>query len=161
MQHKHRRELIIDALAEIFEVLKEPPEKSGYPIQVKTVQKRFAHWTSLDQQGALPAILITYGDGGSVPDADTVGFVDERYPLTIFAVLKDERDGKPITSRASDIHYSIGRLINVNRSLGIEGIVPAKTGIRDWRSSEEKLVDFLLLKFRFVAVHTYRANENV
>ena len=162
MQHKHRRELIIDALADIFEVLKQPPEKSGYPIEVKTVQKRFAHWTALDADGLIPSILITAGDGGSTPPAESVGFIDERYPLSVTAVLKEERDDKrPITSQASDIHYSIGRLINVNRTLSVEGIDPEKSGIRDWRSSDESLAPYLLLKFRTVWIHRYHKTENV
>ena len=161
MQHKHRREQIIDALAEVLEVLKAPPDKSGYPIQVKTVQKRWAHWTALDAEGALPAILITYADGGSAPPAEAVGFIDERYPLSITAVLKEERGGKPITSQASDIHYSIGRRINVNRDLGVEGVDPEASGIRDWRSSDETLGEYLLIKFRVVYEHRYHKTENV
>ena len=56
---KHRRAQIIDALTELFEMLTEPSE---FPVLVKTVQKRYVHWTTLDQQGAVPALLLTYGD---------------------------------------------------------------------------------------------------
>ena len=160
-RHKHRREQIIDNLAEILEVLMKPPSESRYPIQVKTVQKRWTHWTQLDAQGALPAILITYADGGSAPPGDSVGFIDEQYPLSVTAVLKEERGGKPITSQASDMHYSIGRLINVNRTLNVEGVDPEESGIRDWRSSDESLGEYLLLKFRTLWVHRYHKNENV
>ena len=161
MQHKHRREQIIDNLAEILEILKKPVAQSGYPIQVKTVQKRWATWTALDTQNALPAILITYADGGSAPPAAAVGFINERYPLSVTAVLKEVRGDKPITSQASDIHYSIGRLINVNRGLGVEGVDPETSGIRDWRSSDETLGEYLLLKFRVIIEHRYHKTENV
>ena len=57
---KHRRAQIIDALAELFEQLKDPSE---FPLHVKTLQKRYIHWTVLDQQKALPALLLNYGDG--------------------------------------------------------------------------------------------------
>ena len=40
---KHRRARILDALFELFEQLKEPSE---FPLHVKTVQKRYIHWTA-------------------------------------------------------------------------------------------------------------------
>ena len=59
MVQKHRRAQIIDALSELFEQLKEPSE---FPLHVKTVQKRYQHWTTLDQQGAIPALLLNYDE---------------------------------------------------------------------------------------------------
>ena len=56
---KHRRAQIIDALSELFEQLKDPSE---FPLQVKTVQKRYRHWTALDQQGAIPAMLLNFDE---------------------------------------------------------------------------------------------------
>ena len=160
-QPKHRREQIIDNLAEIFEVLKKPTEESGYPIQIKAVLKWWAGWTALDARGLLPAILITPADGGSAPPADAVGFIDERFPVSVHAVLKETPDGLPLTTQYSHIHYSIGRRINANRDLGIVGINPEESGIRDWRSSDESLDEYLLIKFRVVFIHRYHKTENV
>jgi len=84
---QHRRAQIIDALATLFETLTAPIEVSGLPIQVKTVQKRFVHWTALDQQNALPAILLNYGDNGSTPDSDVVGYIDEVFPMAVTALM--------------------------------------------------------------------------
>ena len=89
----HRRAQIINALADMFETLTRPEEElkaEGFPIPVKTVQKRFVHWTALDQQDAMPALLLTYGDGGSAPDSEVVGYVDEIFPIAVTAVLKEE-----------------------------------------------------------------------
>ena len=166
---KHRRAQIDDSLCDMLKVLEQDTKDSGFPIKVKAVLKRFAHWEALDKRGLIPAVLITPGDGGSKPDAPTIGFIDERYPLSIIAVLKEsdewDEDGYPIgasiTDQASDIHYSIERIINSSRTLGIEGVNVAETKIRDWRSSEIELVPYLLLKFRFVVVHRYRANQSV
>ena len=56
---QHRRAQIIDALAELFEQLKEPSE---FPVQVKTVQKRYVHWTTFwISKSAIPALLLNYG----------------------------------------------------------------------------------------------------
>ena len=54
---KHRRAQIIDALAELFEPLKEPSE---FPLHIKTLQRRYQHWTTLDQQGAIPASTVEF-----------------------------------------------------------------------------------------------------
>ena len=158
---KHRRAEIIDAVAKLFEPLKDAPEVSGFPIAVKTVQKQYAYWTALDKQGAIPAILVMYGDNGSKPDSEAVGFVDEHYPLSLITVLKETRQSKSITDQASDMHYSIERLVNGNKSLGVAGVIPEQTGIQTWRGSEESLYPFLLIKFRLVVVHRYHATESV
>ena len=56
-EFNHRRAQIIDALAELFEVLKVTGRRHpGCRSRVMTVQKRFIHWTALDRQDALPAI---------------------------------------------------------------------------------------------------------
>lgn len=158
---QHRRAQIIDAVAKLCEQLLLPPEDLGFPIQVKTVQKQFRHWTSLDKQGAIPAILLLYGSKGSAPDSEAVGFIDEVFPIPVIAVLKEGRGAKAITDQASDIHYSIGRLINGNRTLGVEGVIPEKTKLETWDGTEERLSPFLLIKFRVVVVHRYHATESV
>ena len=161
---KHRRAEIIDNLAKLFETLTSPVEeleKLGFPIPVKTVQKRFVHWTALDQQDALPAILLTYGDNGSAPDSDVVGYIDEVFPIAVTAVLKEEPHRKELTDQVSDIHYSIGRLINSNPTLGVEGVNPERTRITGWRGSEGSISKFEIIRFRVVVVHRYHASENV
>ena len=157
----HRRAQIINALAELFETLKAPVEASGFPTQVKTVQKRFVNWTALDQQDALPAILLTYGDNGSAPDSDVVGFIDENFPIACTAVMKEEPGLKDLTDQTSDMHYSIGRLINGNPTLGVEGVNPERTRIVSWRGSEGTISKFEIIRFRVLVVHRYHASENV
>ena len=157
----HRRAQIINALTELFELLKAPVTESGYPIQVKTVQKRFVQWSALDQQNALPALLLTYGDDGSAPDSEVVGYIDENFPIAVTAVMKEEPHLKELTDQASDMHYSIGRLINSNPTLGVEGVNPEKTRIAGWSGSEGSISKFEIIRFRVVVVHRYHANENV
>ena len=161
MEITHRRAQIINALVELFETLKTPVEDSDFPIQVKTVQKRFVHWTALDQQDALPALLLTYGDNGGAPDSDVVGYIDENFPIAVTAVMKEEPHLKDLTDQASDIHYSIGRLINSNPTLGVEGVNPDRTRIANWRGSEGAITKFEIIKFRVLVVHRYHASENV
>lgn len=161
MERTHRRAQIINALVELFETLKTPVEESDFPIQVKTVQKRFVHWTALDQQDALPALLLTYGDNGGAPDSDVVGYIDENFPIAVTAVMKEEPHLKDLTDQASDIHYSIGRLINSNPTLGVEGVNPDRTRIANWRGSEGAITKFEIIKFRVLVVHRYHASENV
>lgn len=158
---QHRRAQIIDALANLFEMLKAPVEESELPIQVMTVQKRYTHWTALDRQGAIPALLLTYGDNGDAPDSDVVGFIDEVFPIACTAVMKEEPHLKDLTDQASDMHYSIGKLINSNRTLGVEGVNPEKTRIRGWRGSEGAITKFEIIKFRVIVVHRYHYTESV
>jgi len=157
----HRRAEIINALEGLFKQLTEPVQDSGFPIHVKTVQKRFVHWTALDQQDALPALLLTYGDGGSAPDSEVVGYIDENLPIAVTAVMKEAPGMKDLTDHASDIHYSIGRLINSNPTLGVAGVNPEKTRIASWRGSEGTISKFEIIRFRVVVVHRYHATENV
>ena len=160
----HRRAQIINALTEMFETLTAPIEeleKLGFPIHIKTVQKRFVHWTALDQQNALPALLLTYGDNGGAPDSEVVGYIDENYPIACTAVMKEEPHLKELTDQASDVHYSICRLINSNPTLGVEGVNPEKTRIINWRGSEGAISKFEIIKFRVLVVHRYHASESV
>ena len=158
---EHRRARILDAVATLFEPLKQSPDVSGFPIQVKTVQQQYAVWTALDKQGAIPAIIVMYGDQGFAPDSEAVGFIDEQFPLSVIAIMKETKTSKPVSDQASDMHYSIGALLNGNRHLGVEGVLSGDTRIVSWRGSEEALHPFLLIKFRFVVVHRYHATENV
>ena len=173
----HRRARIINALAELFAQLigtddpedddnwtklnRDLPPERQYPMPIKTVQKRFVHWTALDQQDALPAILLTYGDDGRAPDSDVVGYIDEQFPIAVTAVMKEAPGQKELTDQASDIHYSLGRLINENPTLGVEGVNPEKTRIMSWRGSEGAISKFEIIRFRVLVVHRYLATEDV
>ena len=157
----HRRAQIISAVVDLFEPLKQPLKVSQFPFQFKTVQKQYMHWTSLEKQGAIPALMLMMGDKGGKPDADAVGFIDERYPLSVIAVLKEERGGPIIIDQASDMHYSVESLVNANKTLGVEGVQPEHTKLEDWRVSEESLFPILIIKFRLMVVHRYHATESV
>lgn len=158
----HRRAQIINALATLFEQLK--TEHPDFPIVVKTVQKRFVNWTQLDKQDAIPALLLTYGDDGSIEEGGTdakygaVGTIVEHLPFALTAVLK-ENDRSPLTEQVADIHYAIGRLLNGNRRLGVDGVVD--TQIVSWSGSEGAIAKFEVVKFRIVVDHVYSATEAV
>ena len=111
----------------------------------------------------MPALLLTYGDGGSAPDSEAVGYIDEIFPIAVTAVMKEEQGPKSrdLTEQASDIHYSIGRLINSCPTLGIEGVNPERTRIANWRGSEGAISKFEIIRFRVLVVHRYHASENV
>lgn len=158
---QHRRAQIIDAVANLFEPLKQPSGVSQFPFQFKTVQKQYMHWTSLEKQGAIPALMLMYADKGAKPDSAVVGFIDERYPLSLVAVLKEERGGPIIIDQASDMHYSVESLVNANKGLGVEGVQSEWTKIEDWRVSEESLFPVLIIKFRLMVVHRYHHTASV
>lgn len=158
----HRRAQIINALATLFEQLKQ--ESAEFPIVVKTVQKRFINWTQLDKQNAIPALLLTYGDDGSIEEGGTdarygaVGTIVEHLPFALTAVLKDN-DTSPLTEQVADIHYAIGRLLNGNRRLGVDGV--ADTRLVSWKGSEGAVAKFEIIKFRIVVDHIYGSTESV
>ena len=67
MVQKHRRAQIIDALSELFEQLREdsddPYDVSEFPLQVKTVQKRYRHWTTFwISKRRFHALLLNYDE---------------------------------------------------------------------------------------------------
>jgi len=158
----HRRAQIINALATLFEQLTE--DDSEYPIRVETVQKRFVSWTQLDQQDAIPALLLTYGDDGSIEEGGTdarygaVGTIVEHLPFALTAVLK-HNDTSPLTDQVADIHYSITRLLNGNRRLDVDGV--ADTQLVSWKGSEDAIANFEIIKFRIVVDHIYGSTEAV
>ena len=165
---KHRRAQIIDALSELFEQLKDPSE---FPLQVKTVQKRYVHWTTLDQQGAIPALLLNYGDnrrkrkGGPTAEHASLGETEEYLPFALTAVLKESSETpKPITDQISDTIYTVERLINGSPDLDIDGVVG--TEVEGDRSSEGAIsalqgAPFEVIKFRIIVTHIYRSNTSV
>ena len=165
---KHRRARIIDSLYELFEPLKEPSE---FPIQFKTIQKRYRHWTVLDQQKAIPALLLNYGDGRRKLDGGentkyaSLGETEEYLPFALIAVLKESLETpRAITDQISDTIYTVERLINGTPDLDVEGVVD--TFVESDRSSEGAIsalqgTPFEIVKFRIIAVHIYRSNTSV
>ena len=175
MVEKHRRARIIDALSELFEPLREdsddPYDVSEFPLQVKTVQKRYVHWTVLDQQKAIPALLLNYGDGRRKLDGGentkyaSLGETEEYLPFALTAVLKESPETpKPITDQISDTIYTVERLINGSPDLDIDGVV--NTEVEGDRSSEGAIsalqgTPFEVIKFRIIVTHIYRSNTSV
>ena len=131
----------------------------------ETVQKQYVPWTLLKNQDALPALMLAPGDNGLKPDSQAVGFIDERYPVSVIAVLEEtEQDIEArnyLIDQASDMQYSIETLFNQNRSLGVQGVLAEDTRIEGWRNSEESLYPILIVKFRVVVVHRYYATQSV
>lgn len=190
-QPMHRRAAIINGLAEmLINNLHDPdspqfsdkdrfPNLCDLPTRVRCVQKRYVHWTTLDAQNALPAILLTYGDNGSAQESEVIGFIDETFPIAVIAVLKEgnesfvvdlDANDEPVNPRlaerdlidlASDMHYSLASLINNNPTFGVDGVLPDKTRIAHWGGSEGAISQFEIIKFRVVVVHRYHASECV
>lgn len=165
---KHRRAQIIDALYELFEQLKEPSE---FPLHVKTVQKRYVHWTQLDQQGAIPALLLSYDEvlgereGGAGAKFAALGETEEYLPIALDAVLKESSvTPKPITDQISDTIYTIKRLIKGTPDLDVEGVYQTK--IPEVHTSAGRIsalegTPFEVVRFNLVVTHIYPSNTSV
>ena len=165
---KHRRAEIIDALTELFEYLKEPSE---FPVQFKTIQKRYVHWTTLDQQGAIPAMLLNFDevlrdrDGGAEADFAALGETEEYLPIALDVVLKESPETpKPITDQVSDAIYTVKRFINGTPDLGVEGVM--RTKVRETHTSAGRIsalqgTPFEVIRFRIIVTHIYRSNTSV
>ena len=165
---KHRRARIIDALTELFEQLKEPSE---FPLQVKTVQKRYVHWTQLDQQGAIPALLLNYDEvlrkreGGAGAEFASLNETEEYLPIALDVVLKESPvTPKPLTDQISDTIYTIERLINGTQDLDVEGV--CRTRIQETHTSAGRIsalegTPFEVIRFRIIVTHIYPGNSSV
>lgn len=169
---KHRRAQIIDALEELFGILLEDTEDSGFPVQVKTVQKRYIHWTTLDQQGAIPALLLNYGDGrrkreggGDNAKYASLSETEEYLPFALIAVLKETPEmPKPMTDQVADMIYSVEKLINGTKDLGVDGV--QNTEVLGDNSSAGEIsalegTPFEVVPFMIVVTHIYRSNTSV
>ena len=155
---QHRRGQIIDAFTANFDALRDTADNTDYPFKAKTIRKTWTDHVTLSRQNAVPALLITAEDGGSAPDAPSVGYIDEYYPIGLWVVL-EETDAKNLTDQYSDAHYSVGSVINANRRL-----VPhvEDVRIRDWRVQPiERTYPNLVVKFRVFVKHRYHSKENV
>ena len=165
---QHRRAQIIDALTELFEQLKEPSE---FPIQFKTIQKRYRHWTALDQQGAIPAMLLNFDevlrkrDGGSEAAFAALGETEEYLPIALDVVLKESPETpKAMTDQVSDAIYTVERLINGTPDLDVEGVY--RTRVQEVHTSAGRIsalegTPFEIVRFRIIVVHVYRSNTSV
>ena len=165
---KHRRARILDALFDLFEQLKEPSE---FPLQVKTVQRRYIHWTSLENQGAIPALLLNYDevlrrrDGGANTEFAALGEIEEYLPIVCDVVLKESAEfPKAITDQVSDAIYTIERLINGTPDLDVEGVY--RTRVQEVHTSAGKMsalqgTPFEIVRNHIVVTHIYPANTSV
>ena len=126
----------------------------------QTVRKQYRPWTSLREQGAIPALMLVPGDMGSKPDSEVADFIDERYPVSLLAVLEEKED-YPLIDQHSDMQYAVERIFNPNTSLGVEGVLTDQTKIESWRNSEESLYPVLMVKFRVLVVHRYHTTTAV
>ena len=168
MVEKHRRARIIDALAELFEQLKEPSE---FPLLVKSVQKRFVHWTSLENQGALPCLMLNFDerlrrrDGGANTEFAALGEIEEYLPIVCDVVLKESAEfPKAITDQVSDAIYTIERLINGTPDLDVEGVY--RTRVQEVDTSAGRMsalqgTPFEIVRNHIVVTHIYRSNTSV
>ena len=165
---KHRRARIIDALTELFEQLKEPSE---FPLQVKTVQKRYVHWTQLDQQGAIPALLLNYDEvlrkreGGAGAEFASLNETEEYLPIALDVVLKESPvTPKALTDQVSDSVYTVERLINGTQDLDVEGVY--RTRVQEVHTSAGRIsalegTPFEVIRFRIIVTHIYPSNTSV
>lgn len=165
---KHRRAQIIDAIAELFEILEEPSE---FPLHVKTLQKRYMHWTSLDNQGALPCLMLNFDerlhkrDGGANTEFAALGETEEYLPIALDVVLKESSETpKPITDQVSDAIYTVERLINGTPDLDVEGVYRVRvieTHTSAGRISALEGTPFEIVRFRIIVTHIYPSNTSV
>lgn len=157
----HRRAQIDNVIAETFAPLLNVQEVSQYPFMFKTVQKRYMHWTALQKQEAIPALVLSPADLGAKPLSPAAGFIDEQYPLNASVVLEEVRGGTSIVDQASDVQSAVEGIFNKKAWLEVEGVLEEGTRIEGWRNSEERLYPVLVIQFRIIVEHRYRSGESV
>ena len=163
----HLRERIVDALYDLMTTLMTGSDRydATFPIHVPAgaVLKRWEEWSALDQDGLIPAILLMPGKQGEKRESETVGYLNDFIPYNIVTVLKgpdrNNRNAPDVLDQDSDMHYSIEKLINGSRDLGIEGV--QDTRIDDYGGTEELLHPFLLTKYRVIVEVEYNYTESV
>jgi len=171
---KHRRSQIIDALYDLFEPLRsdsDVPYGDEFPLKVKTVQKRFQHWTVLDQQGAIPCLLLSYDEvlrnreGGPAAAFASLGETEEYLPIALDVVLKESSvTPKPMTDQVSDAIYTVERLINGTPDLDVEGVY--RTRVQEVHTSAGRIsalqgTPFEIVRHKIVVTHVYPSNSSV
>lgn len=143
-----------------------------FPFHIRTVQFRYANWTTLAQQKAIPAILMSSSKGrvkthgGSSSQYASLGEVHEMYPLDCRIVIQETRDSKRLLQQESDIDYTLDRLIAGNQDLGVDGVFkvesvddPLKTGAG--ALSNIQGTDFEIIAKTIRIHHLYRENTGV
>ena len=198
METKHRRAQIIDALYDLFNPLRDNLEDPlnaydddwDFPMPVRTVQKRYRHWTTLDQQmpPAIPAILLNYDEvfrpreGGENTESASLSETEEPLAIALDVVLKEVTPKeirpkyekvseavkaflqKPITDQVSDAIYTVERFIKGTPDLDVEGV--EKTRIAEVHTSAGRIsalegTPFEVIRFRIVVTHVYPSNTSV
>ena len=189
----HRRAQILDSLYDLFEPLRDdsddPYDDSEFPMRVRTVQKRYRHWTTLDEQSAIPAILLNYDEvlrnreGGANAEFASLNETEEYLPIALDVVLKEvfvdqigapKYNGisetlktfltKPMTDQVSDAIHTIEKLIKGTPDLDVEGV--HKTRIAEVHTSAGRIsalegTPFEILRFRLQITHVYPSNSSV
>ncbi len=174
MKVKHRRAAILDAVYGLLIPLRIDADDAygaEFPIEAKTVQKRYVHWTALDQQGAIPAILLNFDevlrkrDGGANAEFAALGETEEYLPIAVDIVLKESAAfPTPLTDQVSDAIYTIERLINGTPDLDVEGVY--RTRVAEVHTSAGRIsalegTPFEIVRFRIIVTHVYRSNISV
>ena len=159
----HLRSQIIDSLFDLLNILTDADrvQALGFPMTVCLVSKRWGLHTDLDEQGAVPALLLVPGRDGRDTEASAVGYRRGIFPVNIVTVLKETATSASLLDQNSDMHYAIERIINGSRDLGLgtEGVLD--TSITDFGGTEETLYPFLLTKYRVIVEHEYQATTGV
>ena len=165
---KHRRAQIIDALYELFEPLLEPSE---FPLRLKVIQRRYANWTTLDQQNVIPCLMLNFDerlrkrDGGANTEFAALGEIEEYLPIVCDVVLKESAEfPQPLTDQVSDVIYTVERLINGTPDLGIQDVY--RTRVMEVSTSAGRLsalegTPFEIVRNHIVVTHIYPANTSV
>ena len=189
----HRRSRILDSLYELFEPLREDSkyryDDSEFPMRVRTVQKRYQHWTVLEGQGALPSLLLNFDEvlrnreGGPNAEFAALGETEEYLPIALDVVLKEvsvDQIGaskykgisetlktfltKPMTDQVSDAIHTIERIIKGTPDLDVAGV--CQTRIAEVHTSGGRIsalqgTPFEIVRHRIVVTHVYPSNSSV
>ena len=172
MSDKHRRRKIVEELTKLLSMLKRDTDESGLPFKTTVLQRRFLRWSALDSQGALPALQLNFGDYWTRREGPTtyapVGYMEEVFPFTLYAVLKEgteeSENREDILYQVSDLIFSLDKLINGCRDLGIDGVVDVR--MPSSRAGEAVLQmqansPFEVFRFRIEVWHVYPATTSV
>lgn len=166
---QHRRAQIVNALAALFQPLTEHPWQ--YPLYLKTIQKRYIHWTQINRQSAIPAMLLNYDekltkrDGGANAEFASLGETEEYLPIAVDVILEESTEfPKPLTDQVSDAIYTVQKFINGTPDLDVEGVY--RTNIAEVVTSAGQIAalagtPFEVVRFRVVVTHVYRSNNSV
>ena len=189
----NRRGKIIDALEALFLPLMVDKEgdnegrvkpniaEMGFPLRLKTIQKRYPNWTQLEAVPNLPALLLNFGgfrkrEGGANTEFAALGETEEILLVLLDVVLKEAPEpkdntneavnfsAKALTDQAGEAIHSVERMLNGTPDLGIEGVYRTRVVEMDTSQGElTKLIGtpFEVLRFSVNVTHVYRSNTSV